>query len=88
MTCPRVGGSLKSYLDSFINLYESRSNPSLVRTVGRSLSSWRRPLEEVKTLRRGALVILLTRSTLFSLRMAQLTLSVKSSRCIKAVSIR
>ena len=78
MMCPKNGGLLKSYPDSSISLYASRSNLSLVHIVGRSLSFWSKPLEEVATPRRGALVILLTGSTPFSLRMTQLTLSAKS----------
>jgi len=65
----------------------SVSNPSLVCTVGRLLSSWSKPSEEVATLEKGALVILLTRSTPFSLRMAQLKLSEKSYRHFKAATI-
>ena len=62
-------------------------NPSLVCTVGRLLSLWSKPLEEVATPGKGALVILLIGSTPFSMRMAQLTLSVKSSGCFKATTI-
>ena len=69
MTCPGDGDLLKSYADS-INLYASGSNPLLVHTVRKLLSSWSKPLEEVATPGKGALVILLTGSTPFSLRMA------------------
>jgi len=63
MMCPRDGGLLKLYPDSSTSFYASRSSLSLVRTISRLLSSWSKPLEEVATLGRGALVILLTGST-------------------------
>ena len=49
--------------------------PSLVRTLGRPLSSWSRPLEEATKLRKGVIAISLWRalcseSRLFFLRMA------------------
>ena len=70
MTCFRDDGLLTSFFDFFICLYAFESNLSLVRTVGRSLSSWSKPLDEVTTPGKGALVILLAGGTPFSPRMA------------------
>jgi len=87
MTYPGDGGFLKSYPDSFINLYMSRLNPSLVCTIGKLVSSWSKCLEEVTTLGKGRLVILLTTSTSFSPKVAQLTLSMTNLGCFKVVTI-
>ena len=87
MMCTRDDSLLNLYPDSFISLYTSGSNPSLVQAVGRSLSSGTKPLEEVATLRRGALVVSLTGSTTFSLGMTRWTLSAKSLGCFKATII-
>ena len=63
------------------------SNPLLVCMVGRLVSSWSKHLEEATTPGKGSLVILLVGSSPFSLRLAQLTLLVKSFGCVKAVTI-
>jgi len=59
MSCPRDGGLLKSYPNFSISLHAFGSNTSLMRTVGRLLLSYSKPLEKVMTPGTCASVILL-----------------------------